>query len=126
MSGYLPDFHVGQWLSLQLSKNEYIAFSLPIQGKWLELLILLIILGLSVATVWIASSRKNRFQATLAVALALIVLGALSNLIDRFRYGYVIDYIYIRNLISLNLADVLISLATAGIILYIFGKKKEA
>lgn len=51
------------------------------------------------------------------LAIILIVAGALANLIDRLRFGYVVDYIHFFNLNVFNLADILIFL---GIIFYMF------
>lgn len=120
----LPGLHIGQWLSLEISKNENIAFSLPVQGRWLEMLIALIIIALTAMAIWQAFFQKNRASTKLTGLILIMVFGALSNLIDRFRFGYVIDYIYLKNLISLNLADVLISLAAATMIIAILMSKK--
>ncbi len=49
------------------------------------------------------------------LALVLIFCGAIANLIDRLRFGYVIDYIHFFNLNVFNLADIYIFL---GILLY--------
>ena len=51
----------------------------------------------------------------------LILLGALSNLLDRFRYGFVIDYIS-WPLNFFNLADLMI---LAGAILFLIGLLKN-
>lgn len=53
----------------------------------------------------------------LAVALGLQVGGAIGNIIDRFRFGYVIDWIDLPRFPTFNLADTGI---TIGIVLLIY------
>ena len=53
------------------------------------------------------------------LGLSLIILGALSNLLDRLIFGYVIDYINIFIWPVFNLADAMI---VVGIIFYIIDK----
>jgi len=51
------------------------------------------LVGIAIA-VWIA--RLPRAQALLAAALAFILGGAIGNLIDRARFGYVVDFISVH------------------------------
>jgi len=43
--------------------------------------------------VWLA--RNSRAQLKLNLALALVLAGAIGNLIDRSVYGYVIDFLHL-------------------------------
>lgn len=52
----------------------------------------------------------------LSSASALLLGGAVSNLIDRLRFGYVVDYIDIGSLPVFNLADVAI---VVGVVLLV-------
>lgn len=69
-----------------------------------------------VITIWIA--RLKQHETLLAVALALVLGGAVGNLIDRLAYGYVIDFIdvYIEtwHWPAFNIAD---SAITIGVVL---------
>lgn len=60
------------------------------------------------------------------VALSLILAGALGNLYDRLRYGYVIDFIevYFRSFRwpSFNIADSAITAGVALLAFHIFRK----
>lgn len=56
------------------------------------------------------------------LATLLLLGGAVSNLIDRLRFGYVIDYIDLKGLPVFNLADLFIVL---GAILLSFDLGKE-
>jgi signal peptidase II len=52
----------------------------------------------------------------------LILAGGISNIIDRFYYGCVIDYIPFLNISSFNFADVLISVGALIILWHNFNK----
>lgn len=65
------------------------------------------------------------------IAIAILYAGGISNIIDRFIHGGVVDYVYWHcgfNFAIFNLADVLIDIAVALIIIQQFRiskKKKE-
>jgi len=69
-------------------------------------------------TVWLAKLKPQ--ETLLAIALALVLGGAVGNLIDRLAYGYVIDFIdvYYENWHwpAFNIAD---SAITLGVVLMI-------
>ncbi len=80
-------------LSLTLMHNEGAAFSmLSEQGGWQRWFLTVLAAGLSILiVVWMLRLPvRARIQ---GVALALILGGALGNLIDRLRFGYVVDFI---------------------------------
>jgi signal peptidase II len=67
-----------------------------------------------VASLWILSLlRNNRAQTLYALALSLILGGALGNLIDRLAYGYVVDFLHfhydMHYFPAFNIADSAIS-----------------
>jgi len=60
------------------------------------------------------------------LSVALIMAGALGNLIDRMMRGYVIDYIDVKWFSIFNLADVYINIGVALLILLlIFDRRKQ-
>ena len=65
--------------------------------------------------------HKNRNQSRLLLALALILGGALGNVIDRLAYGHVIDFLlfYWKNWYypAFNIADTCITLGAILLIL---------
>ena len=82
-----------------------------------------------VIAVWLARLKTN--ETLLAVALALVLGGAVGNLIDRLVYGYVIDFLDVYyetwHWPAFNIAD---SAITLGVILMLaesfgVGKSKE-
>lgn len=102
---------IGQVLKFNFKPNYFIAFSLPLYGIALELIIGLIILGLLYYFVKLYSAKDY----PKAACLASILLGASSNLFDRLKYGYVIDYLDVKYFTVFNLADALI-VAGAGML----------
>ncbi|MBI2459406.1 MAG: signal peptidase II [Parcubacteria group bacterium] len=111
---------LGEILNFSYHDNYYIAFSLPLHGRWLNIIIFLIILLL--IFYWLKALLSGRRLT--AVCLLAVVMGAASNLFDRLKYGYVIDYLDLKYFTVFNLADLMI---TAGIIclLFIKGSKSE-
>lgn len=81
------------WFNLTLLYNRGAAFSfLAGAGGWQRFLFLGIgLVAVVVIVVWL---RRLRAQETItAVGLALILGGAVGNLIDRALYGHVVDFI---------------------------------
>ena len=102
---------------LDLKQNFGVAFGLfnnaPEFSFTLSILALIIIFSV------IYFSHHERAK----IFLAIMAGGAISNLLSRIFYGYVIDYIYIHvpfSLIDLhfNLADVEIALGALGVLIY--------
>ena len=79
--------------NLTLAYNEGAAFSfLSDQGGWQRWLFTGLALGVTVVLlVWLSRLRPG--ERLLAAALALIVGGAVGNLIDRILWGHVIDFL---------------------------------
>jgi signal peptidase II len=82
-------------LNLTLMFNTGAAFSfLAEAGGWQRWLFAAFALGISAVLVaWLLRLRAH--ERTLALALALIVGGAIGNLIDRVLLGHVIDFIQV-------------------------------
>jgi signal peptidase II len=109
---------LGNVLKFNFVKNYYIAFSLPISGVWLNLLIGLIILVLIYYFIWLFK-KPSRLEAGF---IFLVILGAISNLFDRVSFGFVVDYFDLSYFTIFNLADVMICLGVLG---FIFGIKNH-
>lgn len=96
------------WLQLTYFQNEYIAFSLPLQGWALEVLIMAITGGalwLLVRRLW--TGREDYILETWGIAL--LFAGAASNLYDRLAYGFIVDYVSVGNFPIFNTADAAIT-----------------
>jgi signal peptidase II len=76
--------------------------------------------GVSIAALWCGCAAE-RGQALLAAGLALVLGGALGNLVDRLRLGYVVDFISVHYrdwyFPTFNVADAAISVGAALILL---------
>ena len=57
------------------------------------------------------------------IFLSLILAGAVGNLIDRIRFGYVVDFLDFRIWPVFNIADIAITVGTALLILQMFKHK---
>jgi len=84
---------VTDWFNLTLAHNTGAAFSLLAEGDgWQRWFFIIVGTGISLfLLVWMA--RLPRAARALPVALMLILGGAIGNLVDRFRLGYVVDFI---------------------------------
>ncbi len=108
--------------------NTGAAFSfLSDAGGWQRWLFAALAVVISaVLAVWLARLQKH--ETLLAVALALVLGGALGNLVDRLLYGYVIDFldVYYRqwHWPAFNIADSAISLGVFLMLLESFGVGK--
>ncbi len=107
----------GEMLSLMLVFNQGVAFSfLSFLGEWLKYLQIVAI----VLIILLLYRQKDYFFHHL-FAFALIFAGGVSNILDRFVYGGVVDYIYWHYLFEFavfNFADVMID---CGALLLLYG-----
>jgi signal peptidase II len=108
----------GNFLQIIYTPNQNVAFSLPLPQILIIIMVIVILMVLSYLW-WLSLFNKNLWQLT---AFTLIILGALSNLIDRIIFGYVIDYINLFIWPVFNLADCMI---VAGMIIYILSEFKR-
>jgi len=112
------------FLNFTMVWNEGISMSLPV-GDWLGrwgLVVLTVLISLWLLN-WLRTSEK-RFE---AFALALILGGAIGNIIDRIIYGAVVDFVHLHaggyNFYVFNVAD---SAITVGAILLLFDGLRDS
>ncbi len=81
------------WLNWMLTYNYGAAFSfLSDAGGWQRWFFSALALGVSaLLAVWLGQIPRRDWRQ--ALPFALIIGGALGNLVDRIRYGYVVDFI---------------------------------
>jgi signal peptidase II len=96
------------------------------KGAWF----FLIVSTLAIGFIGFYFYRLRRDDVWLATALALILGGALGNMIDRLRHGFVIDFIrfYLGNLSwpTFNLADISIVCGVAMFAIDMMRSEKQA
>jgi signal peptidase II len=83
---------LGDILQLIYIQNRGVAFSL-LEGR--ESLYVLIAFAVAVV-VWLYWRLRNSPSVLIKVIFGLIIGGALGNLIDRLRLGYVVDFVYFQ------------------------------
>lgn len=109
--------------------NTGAAFSfLSEAGGWQRWFFAGLALAIScVIAVWLA--RLKQHETLLAVALSLVLGGAIGNLIDRLAYGYVIDFLDVYyqtwHWPAFNIADSAITLGVILMLLESFGWVKS-
>ena len=112
---------IKKWFYLDLYKNKNIAFSIPVPDI-ITIPLIIIILGLLIY--WFLKLARKNFGLQ-EIGLLFIVIGAISNLIDRLHYGYVIDYINLRFWPVFNIADMMISGGVIILIIILFKHKAK-
>ena len=98
---FSPAFQDGFFV---FEKNFSLAFGLPLPQVLVYTLISAILLVLFFLILW-SYKKKNLF---FIISFTLIFLGSLNNLIDRFSYGYVIDYLNFFPFPIFNLGDIMV------------------
>lgn len=95
---------IGQWVILQYHLNLAMALSLPLFPILYYTLTIVIVAILAVQG--LRSVQQHKFAEY--VVILFILVGAMSNLVDRFIYGGVVDFITVWLGSVFNLADVFI------------------
>ena len=109
--------------NLTLLHNTGAAFSfLASESGWQRWFFILLASGVSMALIrWVYVLKNDRW---LAVALCLVLGGALGNLYDRITLGYVVDFLHFYwedyHFPAFNVADSAISVGAAMLVLDLF------
>lgn len=104
---------VGDWFLLEYSQNRGMAFGAL--GAWpsaATVLPALILIGVVVYVL-----RLGLHGWWLAIGAGLVVGGAVGNLLDRIRLGYVVDFISVGPWPNFNMADSAITVGVACLVL---------
>ncbi len=105
----------GPYMSLQLAYNYGVAFSMfAFLAEYLKYIQLAMVVG---GFIYLLKNKEVFTEYYLAIAL--LFAGGLSNILDRFTYGGVVDYLYWHygfEFAIFNFADVIINCAVAIII----------
>ena len=118
------------FFNFTLMHNTGAAFSfLADQGGWQRWFFAVLASGVSIVlAVWL--SRLKAHETWLAMALSLVLGGAIGNLIDRVYYGYVIDFIDVYYNAShwpaFNIADSAISIGAVMLVIDAFRNKEKS
>lgn len=106
-------------VDVEFAWNRGVSFSLLRSSGALGSLLLSAAAACIVAVLLVLAFRAGRVL--LAVAIGLIIGGALGNLVDRWLYGAVFDFLALRigdvELFVCNPADIAITLGVAGVVI---------
>ncbi|MBA0901250.1 MAG: lipoprotein signal peptidase [Candidatus Nitrotoga sp.] len=124
--GYGESKAVTDFFNLVLVYNSGAAFSfLSDAGGWQRWLLSAVAVAASVWIIWLLS--RHAHQRLFSCALALILGGALGNLVDRVMYGYVVDFLDFywgaHHFPAFNVADSAVSCGAALLLWDGFTKK---
>ncbi len=114
----------GPVMSLQLAYNYGVAFSMfSFLAEYLKYIQLLIVLA---GVIYLLKNKEVFYE--YYIPIALLFAGGLSNILDRFTYGAVVDYFYWHygfEFAIFNFADVLINISVGLIILMQIKQMRE-
>ncbi|MCD7776950.1 MAG: signal peptidase II, partial [Clostridiales bacterium] len=112
---------IDNFFYLTYVENKGMAFGLLSGGRWLFILFTVVVLA--VIFVFFVRSRTVYTPPVVKIAVILIAAGAVGNLIDRIRLGYVVDYLHFvffgHSFAVFNFADILVTCGTALLCIYI-------
>lgn len=114
------------WFNFTMVWNRGVSFGLFQAGSWWQIGILIAVsVGVSLMlAVWMMQAER-RLQ---AVSFGMIIGGAIGNVIDRFAYGAVADFLDFSGLYFpyvFNVADAGISIGVALLVLDLFLSRDE-
>lgn len=109
------------YVSFHFVKNTGIAFSISLP-HWLLFPLMAAAAFFLFFFFRLSCEKKDFFSFT---GLLSLIFGASSNFYDRVVYGYVIDYIDIKNFSVLNFSDIMITLGLIILLFSEFYKKQK-
>lgn len=117
---------IGNFLRLTYAENRGAAFSI-LQNQRVFFLIITIIMLIILGIVYFTNRNLSKLS---RLSMAMIAGGAIGNFIDRYRMGYVIDFIDVRfgtfyNFPVFNIADSFVVCGTILMVILILFNKFE-
>lgn len=111
---------IGNILELTFVKNKGAAFGV-LQNQTVFFVIITIMV--SIALIYLLITVSGQFY--IKLSLSMILGGAIGNLIDRVRLGYVVDFIHISHWPVFNIADMCIVFGSTILAIYVFFNEKS-
>ncbi len=105
---------VGNWLGLEYTENRGVAFGL-LGGLGPFVVVAPLLVFVIMAVLYLRSATPPIWQ---SIGFGLLAGGAVGNLVDRIRLGYVVDFISVGRWPNFNVAD---SAVTAGAVILVAG-----
>jgi signal peptidase II len=101
---------LGTWLAFEYVQNTGAAFGILKGRTWLLSVLALVVASSFMVMFW----KHLPFDRLLQFSVALVIGGAIGNLVDRVRLGYVVDFVAVGAWPRFNVAD---SAITIGLVL---------
>jgi signal peptidase II len=113
-----PAIEITSWFKLVMVWNHGISFGmLSAPDTYVPYLLIVLALGIATVLFWLALRAQHRRE---WIAYALVIGGALGNVIDRLRFGAVADFFYFHigrwSWPAFNLADAAICLGVTALL----------
>ncbi len=117
---------IGNFLRFTYAENKGAAFSI-LQNQRMLFLIITVVMLIFLGILYFKTKNISKLS---KLSIAMITGGAIGNFIDRFRFGYVIDFIDVRfgdfyNFPVFNIADSFVVCGTILMIVLILFNKFE-
>ncbi len=112
---------IGDFFSLRYIHNEGAAWSI-LNGRVGLLTILTVVITIVVLVVWHRTPKEKKWM---RFAFALLVAGAVGNIIDRVRLGYVVDFLQLPNWPIFNIADCLLVVSVVMLCILVLLEGRE-
>ena len=125
LKGKAPYILIDQVFQLCYLENRGAAFGILQNRKWFFLVCAVVILILMIRIYRKLPSERKYLP--VRICILAISAGAIGNLIDRIRLGYVVDFFYF-NLIDFpifNVADIYVTTAAVALVLFVCFYYKE-
>lgn len=105
---------MGSWLGLEYTENRGVAFGL-LSGLGPFVVVAPLLVVVIMAALYLRSAAPPTWQ---SIGVGLLAGGALGNLADRMRLGYVVDFVSVGRWPNFNVAD---SAVTVGAVILVAG-----
>jgi signal peptidase II len=107
---------MGNWMNIIYSRNTGVAFGL---FQHMSPVLTIVSLLISIGAVYVYAVYLPNQVWSVQISIGLIVGGAIGNIVDRLRLGYVIDFIQVGWWPVFNLADSAISVGATILAVYL-------
>lgn len=112
---------LGPLLRLHYVQNTGAAWSLFRDSTFMLAVFSVLLLALLAVWFWLTASEHVGQR----LALSMVMSGALGNMVDRFRLGYVVDFLELPHWPVFNVADMLLCCGVAVLAVLILLEEKQ-
>ena len=127
LKGNKPFIRIEDFFQLYYVENTGAAFGIFKNGRYFFIIISILVI---IFVAFFVFKYFNSLILTMKIALSMFIGGAIGNLIDRIRLGYVVDFLSFRlpwgyDFPVFNIADTFIVISTIFIMVMLLFSKQE-